>query len=73
MIFGIETCIPNGAKARVPPHASIVGRMPVVLVATSRTKATGENAGFVVKLSSAAITYWRESSLPNFALIVCSK
>jgi hypothetical protein len=64
--------MPDAVMAR-DPIASIAGREPIELSITWLTYETGLNAGFVVKESSAAITYWAESWLPIFALMLCSK
>ena len=53
-------------------HASIDGVPKRVLVGNSLRYCVGENAGLVLKSSSAAVTYNLLSSLPSAALILCS-
>ena len=53
-------------------QASMVGVPNRVLLTNSLRYCVGLNAGLVEKLSSAAVTYRRDSSLPSAALILCS-
>ena len=53
-------------------QASIALRGKRVFVINSVRYCVGLNAGFVVQLSSAAVTYSFDSSLPRAALILCS-
>ena len=53
-------------------RALIIGVSKLVLDTNSVRYCVGENAGFVVKLSSAAVTYSFDVSSPRAALILCS-
>ena len=54
VIFGCEIVIPEGAKARAPPSASIVGRDITDVSMTLDTNCVGLKAGLVVNESFAA-------------------